>query len=404
MDARNLPTLTVGQRIRMHRERAGKTRAVLGGLVGRSAEWVKAIETGRLLPPRLHMLSQIAKALRVDLSALTTPDEPVSANVGPGHAHLPAVREALNRWPIGVDAEPQPLEHIRARLDSAWRARHAAPDHRTVIGALLPALIRDAQHATRSSDGGQRRQAQAVLADVLGLTQMFLAYQPAGDLLWRTADRAMLAAQESADPLALAGATWFAAAAHRDSGDWDTAMAITLDTLRAVKPDLPDAPDELLAMWGALQVEASHTAARAGEAGKAWHHLDIADGVAKRLPAGFYQRWSSFSGVIMGPHAVTVEVELRKGGHALRHADRSNPGAIPSRPRRARHLIEVARGHHLRNDKPATVGTLDLAYETAPETIRYNGFARSMVLEMLEGPAAHRRRAHDLAVRVGLLQ
>jgi hypothetical protein len=41
-----------GARLRAHRERAGKTRPVLGGLVGRSAEWVKALENGRLLPPR----------------------------------------------------------------------------------------------------------------------------------------------------------------------------------------------------------------------------------------------------------------------------------------------------------------------------------------------------------------
>ena len=35
---------TVGRRIRHYRERAGLSRPVLGGLVGRSAEWVKAVE------------------------------------------------------------------------------------------------------------------------------------------------------------------------------------------------------------------------------------------------------------------------------------------------------------------------------------------------------------------------
>lgn len=45
------------------------------------------------------MLSQIARALRVDLAALTTLDGPLSVNVGLGYAHLPAVREAFNRWP-----------------------------------------------------------------------------------------------------------------------------------------------------------------------------------------------------------------------------------------------------------------------------------------------------------------
>jgi transcriptional regulator with XRE-family HTH domain len=48
--------LKVGQRIHYFRTRAGMTRAVLGGLVGRSAERVKAVESGRLLTPRLPLL------------------------------------------------------------------------------------------------------------------------------------------------------------------------------------------------------------------------------------------------------------------------------------------------------------------------------------------------------------
>lgn len=44
-------TTGFGKRVQFYRTRAGQTRAVLGGLVGRSAEWVKAIENGRLGVP-----------------------------------------------------------------------------------------------------------------------------------------------------------------------------------------------------------------------------------------------------------------------------------------------------------------------------------------------------------------
>lgn len=121
-----------------------------------------------------------------------------------------------------------------------------------------------------------------------------------------------------------------------------------------VEPRLEDATDELMALYGALQFEAAYTAARAGEAGRAWRYWDTADAVSRRLPEGLYQRWTSFSRVIMGAHAVTVEVELRKGGSALQTADRTPAALIPSRPRRARHLIEVARGHYLKRDHQAT--------------------------------------------------
>lgn len=401
MDAERL---SVGQRIRLYRQRAGKSRPVLGGLVGRSAEWVKAVENGRMLPPRLPMLSRIAQVLKVPVTDLIGGDDiQIDRLAGPGHAALPAVRDALNRYPMG-DQEPEPLGHMTARLDAAWRARHASPDHRTVLGGILPGLIHDAQVATRAYDDAERRRAQALLADVLGLTQMFVAYQSgAGDLLWRVADRAMVAALDSGDLRAVAGATWFLMEAHRDAGDWDTAMSINLDALRLIEPRLADGDDDLLALFGALEAGAAFTAARAGEEGNAWRHWDVADRVARRLPEGYHQTWTWFSPPVVAFYGVSVGVELRKAGVALRHALRTPAERITSRPRRARHLIEVARAHHLRREHDETAHTLDLAHATAPETIRWNSYARQMVLDLLDGPSELRRKANDLAVKVGVL-
>jgi hypothetical protein len=103
-----------------------------------------------------------------------------------------------------------------------------------------------------------------------------------------------------------------------------------------------------------------------------------------------------------GAHAVTVAVELQKSGEAVRQANRLDP-AIPSKPRRARHLIEVARGHYGKGDNEATVATLRQAYESAPETIRFNGYARQITLDLLDGPRSLRGDVHDLALKVGLV-
>ena len=65
---------------------------------------------------------------------------------------------------------------------------------------------------------------------------------------------------------------------------------------------------------------------------------------ARRLPKHYYQPQTSFSRVVMGAHAVTVAVELQKSGEPVRQAERLDAAAIPSRPRRARHLIETAPG------------------------------------------------------------
>ncbi|GLY21365.1 helix-turn-helix transcriptional regulator [Micromonospora sp. NBRC 101691] len=400
----SLPELTFGQRLKVYRERSGKTRAVLGGLVGRSAEWVKAVETDRILPPRIHMLDRIARALKIDVSVLAVELGDRSAVVnGPEHPALVSVRDAVNHVAFSGDVPAESLSSLRERLAMAWRARHQASDHRTVLGGLLPGLLRHGQRAVLAYEGDERRQAQALWAEVLGLAQMFIAYQPAAELLWRVADRAMVAAQESGDPEAIARAGWFLGQVHRDAGDWDTAMVVTLDVLSALETQAVDGSTNLLALWGALNFEAAYVAARAGEEGRAWRYWDRADRVAQRLPEGFYQPQTSFSRVIMGAHAVTVAVELQKPGEAVRQARRHDAAAIPSRPRRARHLIEVARAHYGKDDRESAVATLRQAYESAPETIRYNGYARQITLDLLEGPRSTRDDARDLAARVGLV-
>jgi hypothetical protein len=99
-------------------------------------------------------------------------------------------------------------------------------------------------------------------------------------------------------------------------------------------------------------------------------------------------------------HAVTVEVQLRKGSDGVRMATEAQADAIPSRPRRARHLIEVAHGHHLKHEHVATLMLPNRAYDSAPETIRFNHYARQMTAVILAGPPAVRRQATELAFKV----
>ncbi|GAA4607525.1 transcriptional regulator with XRE-family HTH domain [Actinoplanes octamycinicus] len=402
--------LAFGQRLQLLRTRRGLTRDQLGGLVGRSGSWVKGIETGRLKMPKLQLILALAEALRVrDLSDLTGDQSlHVDLFIGPGHPRLAAVKAAVDAYPVATAQEAPPIAHIRARLARAWSARHSAPNHREVIGALLPELIRDAQVAGRQADAGPaRRAAQAVLSEVYSLAQFFVAYQPDAALLWRVAERSLIAAQESEDPYAIGVAAWLAAQARRDAGHYDAADAVNLETLAYLKPLLEDAAPRVLAITGALTAEAGYTAARRGETGTAWRHWDKAREMADRLDAlepGYYDPVTSFSRAIMGAHAVTVAVELRQGGESVRQSAAADAVIIPSRPRRARHRIEEARGYQLDGQPDVALATLEKAHEAAPETIKYNGFAKRIVLEEAESKTpGRRRRASELAVKIGLL-
>jgi transcriptional regulator with XRE-family HTH domain len=401
--------LVFGQRLQILRTRKGMTRDQLGGLLGRSGSWVKGVEAGRLKTPKLEVILRIAELLRVrDLADLTGDQSAhVDLFAGPGHPRLAAVKAAVDAFPLTTQREAPPAAHLQARLARAWSSRHSAPNHREVIGALLPDLIRDAQLAVRQADiARDRRTAQAVLSQVYSLTQFFVAYQPDAALLWRVAERGLIAAQESEDPHAIGIAAWLAAQAHRDSGPahFDAADAVNLETLAYLEPLLPDAPDDVLAIAGALTFEAGYTAARRAETGTAWRFWDQARAMADRLPEGYYHPVTSFSREIMGAHAVTVAVELHQGGESVRQAARADAVTIPSRPRRARHRIEEARGYQLDNQPDVALATLAQANEAAPETIKYNGYAKRIVLEEAESKVpARRRRASELAVKIGLL-
>ncbi len=402
-----LAGLPPGRRIQHYRERAGMSRKVLGGLIDRSAEWVKAVETGHLQTPRLNMLLRIARALGVDdLAELTGDDQavPVLVFTSEPHAALAAVRSALTSYQITPAGTPPSLDHLGIRLEQAWQVRHRSPDHRTQLGALLPGLIRDAQRGTRMHVGGDQREARRLLARVYQLTDFYVAYQPAPELVWLVADRAMREARDADDPYLIGGSAWALVQALRDAGRWDEAMTVAHDGAGLLGPRLDHAPDDWRAMWGALQFEMGYVLARRGRAGEAWAYWDRADHAAERLPLGYRHVQTSFGRAVMRAHAVTVNVELRQPGEALRAAESFDPDTIASVPRRSRHLVEVARAHHQRHDPLATLALLDKAQRTAPETVSYNTYARSMALELAHTPpAGFRTEARDLAARIGVL-
>lgn len=396
-----------GQRVQIYRTRRGMTREQLAGLLGHHPSWVKKVETGAMRMPRLPEILAIAQALRVRRLNDLVGDMGASPNtdlfLGPGHDRLPAVRAALTAFPGGGEAPSQTF--LRAALDAAWAARHKAPNHRAVIGSLLPGLIRDTQLAAGQAEtAAERRGALRLKAETYFLAQFFVAYQPDPSLLWRVADRGMTAAQESEDPHAVGVAAWLSAQAHRDSGQYEEAEDVVQRALRLLEPGLTDATVEVRAIVGALRAEAGLTAAKRRETGAAWGWWERADRVAKELPNGYFHQVTSFGRPVMGAHAVTLAVELRTGGEAVRQAAGSETAVIPSLPRRARHRIEQARAYQLDGQPDAALATLEQAHAVAPETTRYNGYARAIVLEEAASRLPERRqRASRLAVDIGLL-
>jgi transcriptional regulator with XRE-family HTH domain len=406
MTPQDQTTVPFGQRLRALRDRTGKTRAVLGGLVGRSEEWVKALETSRLHMPRLPMLIRLADVLGVtDLEELTGGQSiDVARVVNAEHPAAPAIREAVQRYTLSRPTdEPQPVTVLRDRVNRAWQTWHRSRTRRSDVGALLPALLLDCQHAAAGHDGTDRRTAHAVLADAYQLAQHALVNAAEPALLWLVVERAMAAAQIADEPIALAGAAWTVGMMLRADARTDEALALAGEAADLLEPYLPDAADDWCGMWGALQLHRAVTAARAGRDGEAWRHWDRAGEAVRRLPAGYYHPWTIFGGANTDLTAISLTVDLWKSREALRRAESIEPDGIPSRERRGRLFVEMARGHHAGDDRIATVRLLLAACDEGVDAVRYSPAARAIVDDLVERPPrAVRGDVRTLASRIGL--
>lgn len=387
-------------RLRRQRERTGKTRKVLGGLVGRSEEWVKALESGRLHMPRLPMLLRLADALGInDLSDLTGKHSiPVESVTKASHQAAGDVAAAMGAT-RAVDAELT-LPSIKTRVDQLWQVWHHSGTERTAVAALLPGLIVDARAATRAFGGVERRQALAQLARVYHLAQLYFAHQPASEYVWLAADRALNAAQDADDPLAIGTAVWYYGHVYRGSGRTDQAEQAALDTLTLIDPEAGPAART---RWGMLHLAIALGAAKAGRGGDAERHLDMSKAAAATLGSTYLHPWLMYGTATVEAYTVTVEADLFRSGEAVRRINHFDPLLIPSQTRRASYLIEAARAYSLRNENVAVLHLLTKAARTSIDTARHAPFLRATTLELAESVGPIREEARELALAVGLL-
>lgn len=403
--------LTVGERIRMLRESRGMTRATLAQMCGRGTEWLKKIESGERELRSHTLLVRLGAALQVsDLSALTGRTEGPAAPVPTGrmtHPGLPDVWAAVMTRPLTL-APPAGRTFdaavLQGRVDQSWRLWHTSAHNRSEVTALLPDLIRDAEAAVRALDGEQRRAALVALSDVYRLAGQATAYIAPAELAWVVADRALTAAQEADRPDSIAAAAWNMGNILRETSYPEEALRVVREAADLIRPHLDaDAPDDWRGVYGALQLHAAVTAAREGREGDAWRYWDRGDQVAKSLPATYVHPSTVFGRANVDFHAVSVATDLRKAQRAVGLADDLDPDAMPSRERRARLWVEVARGHMQRGDRTAALHVMRMAYEIGAETVAYTPSARSVAADLWRhAPRAMRSDAGRLAEAIGV--
>ncbi|MFD9493844.1 helix-turn-helix domain-containing protein [Streptomyces sp. NPDC060005] len=224
--------LSIGERIAFYRKRRGYTQEVLAGLVGRSTDWLAKIETSRRKPPRIDMLAELSRILRVPLGGLL--GQTVLMEDERQQDDVPAVRDALmsprrlSRLLFGPEAEvqlPTPAP-VAVRVEQAWND-YQGGRLGTVIAAL-PALLQTAQELEERAArrGDDRSDCWAVSARTHHLAATTLEKIGESDISWLAAERAMRAADESDDPLVLASAARSGTHALLANGRYDDALEL----------------------------------------------------------------------------------------------------------------------------------------------------------------------------------
>jgi transcriptional regulator with XRE-family HTH domain len=394
-DERETPS--VGDRIRILRQRRGLTQVTLAAMCGRGEDWIKRIENGKR-GTTLSQLARIAHALGVtDLSDLTGTDIGMPVVSGRAfHDAVSPIRQAVRSVTLAPAPEQAETPEILAhRTRSGWQLWHRSKFARTEVGALLPDLIADVHNAARLRDGEDRRAVYAVMTDVYALTQQVLAYVSEPELYWAVADRIQMAAQQADQPHALGLAAWCMANGLRHTADPYDAITTAEQALTLLQPHLENADSDLRGISGALHLHAAVSYAQQGREGDAWREWDAADDIAHRLGASYVHLPTVFGLDNTAVHGVAIATEVSKSGTALDRASSIAAESLPSTERASRLLVDAARAHHQRKDTLGAVHELNHALDVAPENTRAIPSAQSLALDLA------RTRPASLAAQVG---
>ncbi|MDX3850221.1 helix-turn-helix domain-containing protein [Streptomyces sp. AK02-01A] len=380
--------LSIGERIAFHRRRRGYTQQVLAGLVGRSTDWLAKAESGRRKPPRIDMLAELARILRVPLGELV--GQPVLMEDDREQDDVPAVRDALmsprrlSRLLYGPEAEAQlPSPGPTAELvEQTWDDYQSGRLGKVI--ARLPGLLQTAQEledrAARAT--AERRDCWAVSARVHHLAATTLAKIGESDISWLAAERAMRAADESGDPLVLASAARSGTHALLANGRYGDAMELG-DTASAwLSARVGESDPAALSLLGMIYLRAAIAAARHQDRPTATSLLNRAEALANQLGSDENHWQTSFGPTNVLLHRLSAELDLDNISYVVEHGQINVDHMPPERG--VSHRIDHARALSLAGQGDSAFAELCTAEHASAQLVRNNPRVRDTLRDLIK--------------------
>jgi hypothetical protein len=308
-----------------------------------------------------------------------------SETTAPAH---PSTTE-LTRLFFGYGAGPRnsvDLGDLEARVKGAWQLWMTEPARYSVVGSTLPQLTADVEQAVRQfktpQEESQRRRVHEIAAHHYFLLRSFFRANRRYDLATLTADRGILAAEATDNPLLIAAARWNLATVlliDRYSG---LGHEVAIEAARAIA-SLADMSAEAAAVYGALHLTAASAAVRNHQRDIGREHIwRYAEPVAQKT-GETNLLWTLFGPQNVYVIAVGFEMEGGNTADALRIADRVDIQRLGSIERRATFLLEVARCYEQRGEDAGVLHYLLQAEREAPEDLQYHPLGQSLIGALL---------------------
>ncbi|MFF8398452.1 helix-turn-helix domain-containing protein [Streptomyces sp. NPDC016172] len=402
-----MDTSGIGRRIAYWRERRGFTQSDFGQLMGQARRWVQDIEGGkRQQDPRLSVLVRAASVLRIPLEHLLTdtPTEPPAGSAPPAGAL--GVIDALYR--PAPDMDPPSLATLQRRLVYCCAAFQAC--HYATLARELPPLIVGAGQAAHNVAVDAQSEALAVLSRVYQLVTSYLHKYGSTTAIQAAlaADRALVAAERSGDPVQIGAASRRVAKSLVYQQRPEAAVEFATAAARRLGSGLADQGPLGLSTLGMLYLSAALAAS--SQERTTWRvraasdYVDEAEDVAQRQGGDRDEDWTMFGPTNVGLHRVDMLLRFEDGWSALEVAADLDQEAIAgmSRERQAGHRVSMARALLLTRRKDDAAKALLEADELAPEEVRSTPSTVNLVKDVVGAIPNPTGELRALAERCGL--
>lgn len=380
---------TLGERIAELRRQRGMSQRELAAALSRSESWVSQVERDIQPVERLSMLHALAQVLGVSVRELRPEAVPAAGDAPNRPNDLDGLRVQLSGHPAlsrlfntpDSDSLTVDTAILATQVEQAWTLAHESHFARLndVLIDLVPTLEAAARTDTAASD------IHALRARAYQAASAAFARQDEPDAAWLAADRAIAAAEQSGDTLAVTAGHFRLAHAFIRLGRYDQAEHVTLTALDALArvEDDSDAAVEALSLLGAMHLVAAVICGHENNRPQARTHLADGRRIAERIGTDRNDYDTEFGPTNVQLHTVAVAVDLADAGEALDVAQGIDATGL-SPERQARLLVDIARAHVQRRHAGEALAALVEAERIAPEQVRSHHLARAAFAEIID--------------------